>query len=479
MRKRENHWFIHPGFKPTGYFLKEGIAYEITLNRKVTADEADIVKLTVGQWGQYKNPMINQTEDNFSNYEISKDSKKVSLTAENPGVLYVNDSNQTNLRVTNITTQNQNDIIKIPTFKLNKSNQNNFINDVLKTNSPLVEFVSDHFIATMQTEMIQNKVIPLYKRDRERMFNEVLQNWDKGWHLTNKIWGLDENDTGINHKYPQYIHIANEDKSGGYANTTDGRLMFHNASAAGEELFIWEESNYLNPLWHELAHTYQTPGYRFSNVGETTNEIITVYVKQTLWNVKPKVFSFRDTVKEYLNKSDEKRDFLSLKEDHSYNTWTKISMFWQLHMAFGDNFYPLLNQKYRKISWDLNWNDGLNSDEVKVQEFIKITSQLTGYNLAQFFVKWGLPPNQATIDEVRQYKDLTRPIWDNVVDPKTENSPIVQKKLIYKEQSNYKKENERYLNLEKNTVLLNNKGNIVYIFLNVNILPKKYYFLTS
>jgi len=94
-------------------------------------------------------------------------------------------------------------------------------------------------------------------------------------------------------------------------------------------------------------------------------------------------------------------------------------------MAFGDNFYPLLNQKYRKISWDLNWNDGLNSDEVKVQEFIKITSQLTGYNLAQFFVKWGLPPNQATIDEVRQYKDLTRPIWDNVVDPKTENSPIV------------------------------------------------------
>ncbi|WP_158676165.1 M60 family metallopeptidase [Spiroplasma poulsonii] len=178
-----------------------------------------------------------------------------------------------------MTAENSNAVIKMPTFKLNKSNQNNFINDVLKTNSPLVEFVSDHFIATMQTEMIQNKVIPLYKRDRERMFNEVLQNWDKGWHLKNKIWGLDENDTGINHKYPQYIHIANEDKSGGYANTTDGRLMFHNASAAGEELFIWEESNYLNPLWHELAHTYQTPGYRFSNVGETTNEISTVYVK--------------------------------------------------------------------------------------------------------------------------------------------------------------------------------------------------------
>lgn len=69
-----------------------------------------------------------------------------------------------------MTVENSNAVIKMPTFKINKSNQYDFINDVLNTNSPFVEFVSNHFIATMQTEMIIKKVFPRL----EQHFNAIL-----------------------------------------------------------------------------------------------------------------------------------------------------------------------------------------------------------------------------------------------------------------------------------------------------------------
>lgn len=64
MRKRENRNLRHSEFKPTGYFLKKDVTYEITLNRKVTDNEKN-VKLSIGQWGQYANPMIKQNDNIF------------------------------------------------------------------------------------------------------------------------------------------------------------------------------------------------------------------------------------------------------------------------------------------------------------------------------------------------------------------------------------------------------------------------------
>ncbi|PQP78132.1 hypothetical protein C6B38_07980 [Spiroplasma sp. ChiS] len=83
--------------------------------------------------------------------------------------------------------------------------------------------------------------------------------------------------------------------------------------------------------------------------------------------------------------------------------WTKLGMFWQLHMAFGKNFFPLLSQKYREINQDPNSFIRFNTNDKQQQEFIKITSEVTGYNLAPFFKQWGLLPTYE-IENIRLHK---------------------------------------------------------------------------
>ncbi len=50
-RNRENRWFRHSEFKPTGYFLEAGIKYEIIVNKN---EYLTNIFFRVGQWGKYK-----------------------------------------------------------------------------------------------------------------------------------------------------------------------------------------------------------------------------------------------------------------------------------------------------------------------------------------------------------------------------------------------------------------------------------------
>ncbi|MBW3057926.1 M60 family metallopeptidase [Spiroplasma poulsonii] len=247
---RENRVITHSEFKPTGYYLQANNTYTVTLNRDLTDNELGQIKLSIGQWGQYKK--INENKNSvFSHFVIPTKANFITFYLETDGVLYLADNNLTDLQVTSVTVENSNAVIKMPTFKINKSNQYDFINDVLNTNSPFIEFVSNHFIATMQTEMIIKKVFPRL----EQHFNAILAGGDKTWKYTNEILGLNEANEGINKKYPQYVHIANEDDSSGYANASDNRIMFQNSTSAGQDLFLDQISGQW-ALWHETGHTY-------------------------------------------------------------------------------------------------------------------------------------------------------------------------------------------------------------------------------
>ena len=416
---RENRSLTHSEFKPTGYYLQGKHTYTVTLNRDLTTNELGQIKLSIGQWGQYKN--INQNrKDVFTNILIPTKANFVTFYLETDGVLYLADNNLTDLQVTNVTAEDFNTVVKVPTFKVNKTDQNDFINDVLSTNSPFVEFVSKHYIATMQTDMIKNKVLQHIKRT----FNDILLHWDNIWKWTNEIYGLNEEDSTINHKYPQYIHIANSDKDSGYANTTNGRIMFQNNTSAGQGLFLKDLTNQWG-LWHETGHTYQTPQYRWNDLTEVTVNISSLYIQQKM-GVQLSLFQWKDkqkAIKEYLAKENDKKDFNNIQEGDN-TLWMKLAMFWQLQMAFGENFYPLLSQTYRAM---LNTEKKeLSNTQVQIQHFIIRVSEISGYNLTPFFQKWGLQPTEKTKNAIKNFKPLTKEIWNNITDPATEHNPIVQ-----------------------------------------------------
>ena len=77
------------------------------------------------------------------------------------------------------------------------------------------------------------------------------------------------------------------------------------------------------------------------------------------------------------------------------NEFEKLVMFWQLHLAYGDQFYPKLHQMYRMLH-DVEMP---KSDDEKKQMFIYMTSKAAGQNLIPFFEKWGLTPNEETVEK--------------------------------------------------------------------------------
>ncbi|WP_338987439.1 M60 family metallopeptidase [Spiroplasma endosymbiont of Dasysyrphus albostriatus] len=433
----ENRWFEHSSFKPTGYFLKSDEVFTIEFNRKLQNNEIKNIKLTIGQWGNYKN--LNNNKNNvFQNIEILNNKNILEFKTNIEGVLYINDNNQTDLYIKNIKSVHEiKNIIKIPTFKINETDQDEFITQVIETNSPFVEFVSKHYIATMQTNMIKYEVLANLKRS----FNETLWHWDNIWNWTNEIYGLNEASNDINKKYNQYIHIANSDDSGGYANASNGRIMFHNTYNAGKDLFLLSLKDQWG-LWHETGHTYQTQQYKWYNMTETSVNISSLYIAQKMKVKSIKIFDVHNynkniiipfhnlwdskkEISEYLNKPNTEKDYHKIE-----NVFVKLTMLWQLQVGFGDNFYPILSQKYRLINQIPNSWDNFNNDEKKIQEFIKITSQISGYNLSPFFKKWGLPTTDDTENSIKKLKPLTKQIWLNFNDSETIKKPIVQEKIL-------------------------------------------------
>jgi len=83
----------------------------------------------------------------------------------------------------------------------------------------------------------------------------------------------------------------------------------------------------------------------------------------------------------------------------------KLGMFWQLRMAFGEDFYPRLHRYYREN------RRHFENDEAKVQHFVKTASLIAGKNLEPFFNAWGLPMTEETLQTIRKYAPLEEKIW--------------------------------------------------------------------
>ncbi|APE74720.1 hypothetical protein [Spiroplasma citri] len=117
--------------------MRAGFSYKITVNTNNIP-----VAFVIGQWGTYADLGINDEYSQFTKYGIT--GKITLITPHKSGMLYIADNNQTSLKILNITSNNPWGIIKVPTFKINETNENEFIRLVQTTDSPFVEFCRNH-----------------------------------------------------------------------------------------------------------------------------------------------------------------------------------------------------------------------------------------------------------------------------------------------------------------------------------------------
>jgi hypothetical protein len=152
-------------------------------------------------------------------------------------------------------------------------------------------------------------------------------------------------------------------------------------------------------LWHELGHQRQSPIWTWHR-GSLTEVTVNVYTLAALHHWFGDDFpvpdggpspAHWDRATIYLAAPDEDREFENLEKVDGPITF---SMFEQLRVAFGDAFYHKLEQAIRRLEPP--------DDEAERKRLFQVeASKAANVDLSDYFIKWGLRPDEQTLAAIR------------------------------------------------------------------------------
>lgn len=152
-------------------------------------------------------------------------------------------------------------------------------------------------------------------------------------------------------------------------------------------------------MWHEIGHTYQMNRMDWYDMVEVTVNIYSLRAQKAFGQRSrlEEDNTYREMFK-YLNQTK--------KEFDKQDLWIRLGMFWQLELAFGEDFYPNLHKHYREEQ------KSLSSEQVKRQYFVVSASKISGKNLTPFFEQWGIEVTNESKKELAGLPKLTKKIWE-------------------------------------------------------------------
>ncbi|KNF09786.1 hypothetical protein CLPU_2c02380 [Gottschalkia purinilytica] len=333
-------------------------------------------------------PVLKKYQDgNKSGIQLSLGKNEISVPEG--GIVYlINESEKTNIPPTVTIEGGQ----KIPYFVLGKNTLSDWKN-MLSTygDVPVIELVSKHAIITAGIKQSRHVDNP----------EKLLQYFDEAIEHANKLTGLDKNDKDYRHKPTTYRYHFRETSEEGYWMYAWYNHTAYASAAVDKILNSYQFKHDGWGPWHELGHTYQQRAWMWGGTGEVTNNIYSLAIQKHFGNQtrleEEKVY---DKAFKYLQQPS--RDFNS-----NDDLFLKLVMFWQLHLGFGDDFYPTIQRTYREMPQ----SKLPGTDAEKIQTFIVTASKTANYNLTPFFEKWGLYPTTETKGQIKNLPQLTKPIW--------------------------------------------------------------------
>ncbi|WP_145560203.1 M60 family metallopeptidase [Yersinia mollaretii] len=262
------------------------------------------------------------------------------------------------------------------------------------SDAPFAELVGKRMILTMPIKNMRKQAT-----DPEG----VLILWDRIVDLAEEQFGLSAERAFPHRATPfQYQFVSKPDSTPGLMSASNYWLGTNGSDIP--EVITTEFLQKAWGPWHELGHHYQMPAWTFDNDTETTVNLTSLYVQRALGETSRLEAESRWNSVDALMKTD----------GHNYedvSPYIRFAMFWQLDLAFGQDFYQRLGDRYRTLT---KAEQPKNNDEKK-QRFLLETSRVAGVNLESFFHRWGLKPTQETIAQLQAMNlpQLTKPIWLN------------------------------------------------------------------
>ncbi|MCH4569287.1 putative mucin/carbohydrate-binding domain-containing protein [Bacillus sp. ES1-5] len=241
----------------------------------------------------------------------------------------------------------------------------------------------------------------------------LLKKHDEIINIEHKISGLSKDGAGVANQGKHSIHFVEDWYTDNYMYATYYRTAYSKGNLESV-LNLEELTNDGWGPWHEVGHQHQQDTWLWDGLGEVTVNIYSLAVQTTFGHKTRLEQEGRyEAAFAYLGKPD---------AQEKMNVFEKLVMFWQLHLAYGDQFYPNLHQMYRL----LHDTELPKSDEEKKQMFIYMTSKVAGQNLIPFFDKWGLFANDATREKIEKLNlpKLEKEIWLS-----TDSNPIREKQI--------------------------------------------------
>ena len=238
-----------------------------------------------------------------------------------------------------------------------------------------------------------------------------LENYDRLVYLQQVFMGLEKYGRMFNNR--MYFHVDYNGKSP-YASA------YRTAYTPGYGEVLCNPARFGARLWgpaHEVGHINQTrPGFRWAGMTEVSNNLHTLYIQQEFGQpCKLLVENLYDKATQAI---------IDAQQPHCLNNAgnefiLKLVPIWQLKLylieAKGQtDFFKDLYEYYR-VTDDIDTSEA--TDGILQLDFVRQVCRISGYNLLDFFDKWGfLRPVDKELNDYRKRKfTITQPQIDALI----------------------------------------------------------------
>ena len=334
------------------------------------------------------------------------------ISSPNGGILYfynLNRSGEVTATVTNGGTH-------FPLFVLGKHTKKDWDEMLEKYKDPYaIELKGNRSLITASYEKVEKNM-----KNTDPI--ELMKKHDEALRIESKMSGLLDEGTGVAGPIKHYAHFVetNYTNSTGYMFAEDYYTGYPTDTIKHVlDIDLFQHDGW-GP-WHEIGHIHQMLPWMWEGTEETTVNIYSLAVQLAFGNESRMEKDGRyEEAFEYMNQPDAEKDF---------DTSDPLIMFWQLHLIYGDKFYPNLHQMYRVMSdteFPMLDTDKVLSNREQQQIFIYMASKVAGQNLISYFAKWGLHAEADTVEKVNK---LQLPEPQNEIWLSRDSNPIREKQV--------------------------------------------------
>ncbi|XDZ00660.1 M60 family metallopeptidase [Bacillus manliponensis] len=315
-------------------------------------------------------------------------------TIENPygGIIYFHNPQQGGTVKAEIKTGG----IPIPYFVLGKHTKQDLITMLdMYPNAHAVELKGERSLVTASPERVKK-----YLLGSGTDPTELLKKIDESVRIQDKVDGLSEEQAD-----KHYIAFTEDNHTSAYMYANNYATSYVE-DAIQCVLNVKEFTDNGWGPWHEMGHQRQQTPWMWNGLVEVTTNIYSLFTQRAfgqpsnLYNEGAYEKAFT-----YLNKTQSEKNYNDID-----GFFVKLVMFWQLDLAFGEEFYPNLHKLYR----ELPDSQLPQTSEEKMQGFMYNASEIANHNLLPFFDKWGLIATTETRQKIENLHlpKLNAPIWE-------------------------------------------------------------------